>query len=162
MICDLETKQFTEGHLPLLQIIEAQHFYVAHKTEYLSETCVVNLMGARFVAPYFIKSDPGGSSCSLCVCWARHTLRSLDIHLHLFSSAVPCLGVCMCVYACMCVCMCRISNFYMIVFVFHCLKWLLVIIRLTELKINTAVKASLHTSLYINFLFVFLLQNHLI
>lgn len=57
-----------EGQLPLLQMLEAQHFYTTHKMEYLWETCTVNFIGARFVVPYFIKSNPGGSSCSPGVC----------------------------------------------------------------------------------------------
>lgn len=51
-----------EGHLPFLQMLETQHIYTAHKMEYLWETCTVNFIGARFVVPYFIKSNPGGSS----------------------------------------------------------------------------------------------------
>lgn len=58
-----------EGHLPLLQMLEAQRFYMAHKIEYLWETtCAVNFIGARFVVPYFIKSNPGGCPRSPCVC----------------------------------------------------------------------------------------------
>ena len=57
-----------EGHLPVLQMLEARRFYTTHKREYLWETCTVNFIGARFVVLYFIKSNPSGSPCSPCVC----------------------------------------------------------------------------------------------
>lgn len=57
-----------EGHLPLVQMLEALRFYTAHEIENLWETCTVNFIGARFVVPYFIISNAGGSSCSPCVC----------------------------------------------------------------------------------------------
>lgn len=71
-----------EGHLPFLQMPEAQHhFYMAHKTEYLWETCTINFIGARFVARYCIKSNPGRFSCSPCVCYAMHTLQPWNMHV---------------------------------------------------------------------------------
>lgn len=82
-----------EGHLPLLQMPEAQRFYTAHKIEYLWETCTVNFIGARFVVLYFIKPNPAGSSCSPCVCWAMNTLLFGNMHLH-FIYFHSCLVVC--------------------------------------------------------------------
>lgn len=84
-----------EGHLPLLQMLESQHFYVAHKKEYLWETCTVNFIGARFVVQYFMKSNPSGSPGSHCVCWAMHALFG-GMHLDLIcfcSSLVKCVYV---------------------------------------------------------------------
>lgn len=69
-----------EGHLPLLQMLEAQNFYMAHKVEYLWGTRAVNFIGARFVEPYFIKSNPGGWFSMLCLC-VQH-LISWNKNLH--------------------------------------------------------------------------------
>lgn len=68
-------------------------FFAAHKIENLWESCAVNFMGARFVVPYFIKSNLGGFSCSPCACWAVRPLSGIR-HLHSFRSTVACLSVC--------------------------------------------------------------------
>lgn len=83
-----------EGHLPLLPMPEAQYFCVAHKMEYLWETCTVNFIGARFVVPHCIKSNPGGSSCQ-CVLSPAHTQLGTCTCI-LFISTVA-LSVCPCV-----------------------------------------------------------------
>lgn len=82
-----------EGHLPLLQMLEAQHhFYMAHKMEYLWETCAVNFIGARFVVQYCIKSNPGGSSRALCVCCTMHMCTAAGEHAFIYSFMVKCVG----------------------------------------------------------------------
>lgn len=62
-----------EGHLPLLRMPEPPRFYSAHKIENLWETCPVNFIGARFAVPYFIKTNPVGSSRSPRVLSHAHT-----------------------------------------------------------------------------------------
>lgn len=49
---------------------------------------IVKFLGARFVVPYFMKSNPGGSSCCPSVCRALHTLHFPSIYLNLFSPTV--------------------------------------------------------------------------
>lgn len=94
-----------EGHLPLSQTQESQHFYTAHKMEYLWETCTVNFIGARFVVPYFMKSNPSGSPGSHCVCWAMHMLFG-GMHLHLI-----------CVYSGLDKCVCVVHWKYQVIFI---------------------------------------------
>lgn len=113
-----------EGHLPLLQMPEAQHFYTEHKIEYLWETCTVNFIGAGFVVPYFIKPNPAGSSCSPCVCWAMNTLLFGNMHLH-FIYFHSCLVMCVCVWVCVFLCVDRFSDFHFqmindIAVIFYC------------------------------------------
>lgn len=59
--------------------------------QHAAEICwrrIVKFVGARFVVPHFMKSNPGGSSCCPSVCRALHTLHFPSIYLNLFSPTV--------------------------------------------------------------------------
>lgn len=50
-------------------------------------------IGVRFVVPYFMKSNPGDSSCCPSLCRALHTLHFPSIYLNLFSPTVGWMSV---------------------------------------------------------------------
>lgn len=86
----------------------AQHFYTAHKMEYLWETRIVNFMGVRFAVLYFIKTNPLPPSLSLSVyadimcCWKTCicVLFHFGCGVHIFDFGIFQMN-CICVW---CVC----------------------------------------------------------